>query len=70
MAKKSSARKSKRSGLRLSAPKKFIFLISLLLAIIAAIAVAVPVMFILPHAFWMAIIAYLLLALGVALKGI
>lgn len=67
MAKRAKARKSSRSGFRFSAPKRLIFLISLVLAIVAVVIVVarLPI----PHAFWIAFIAYLLLALGVTLKG-
>jgi hypothetical protein len=67
MAKRATARKSTRQGFRLNAPKRPIFLISLALAIVAIVieVVRLPI----PHAFWIAFIGYLLLALGVAMKG-
>lgn len=55
---------------RLSAPKQFTFLVSLLIAIFALISFLVKIPNISPNAFWIAIVAYIVLAVGCALKGI
>ena len=55
---------------RLSAPKEFTFLVSLVIAIFALIAFLVKIPNVSPHAFWIAIIAYVVLAVGCALKGV
>jgi hypothetical protein len=56
--------------MRLSAPKQATFGISLVLAIIALVAFLVRIPNVSPYAFWIAIIAYVVLALGCALKGV
>ncbi|MBD3678356.1 MAG: hypothetical protein HUJ27_08135 [Rhodobacteraceae bacterium] len=56
--------------MRLSAPKKIVFLISLLLAalaLVAALGVSIPVVS--ANALWVALVAYALLAAGNVLKG-
>jgi hypothetical protein len=55
---------------RLSAPKEFTFLVSLAIAIFAIIAFLVKIPNVSPHAFWIAIIAYVVLAVGCAFKGV
>jgi hypothetical protein len=54
---------------RLNAPAKITFLISLIIAIIAVIGVFVLIPFVSVYAFWIAIIAYIVLAAGCVLKG-
>ena len=58
------------SNIRLSAPTRVIFLISLALAVFALIAFLVRIPNVSPHAFWIAIIAYVVLAVGCALRGV
>ena len=58
------------SNIRLSAPTQIIFLISLALAVFALIAYLVRIPNVSPHAFWIAIIAYVVLAVGCALRGV
>ncbi|MBI4274293.1 MAG: hypothetical protein HY659_06310 [Rhizobiales bacterium] len=70
MAKRAKASRSSKKGFRLSAPKRPIFLISLVLAIVALASAVIPILLIAPHAFWLVIIAYILLALGVAMRGL
>lgn len=53
----------------LSAPSQVIFLISLALAIIAILGALVIIPVITKYAFWLAILAYAVLALGVLTKG-
>jgi len=64
------ARKSKSMMPRLSAPTKIVFLISLILAIIAVLGAIVLIPVISVYAFWIAIIAYIVLAAGCVLKGV
>ncbi|MGV3634398.1 MAG: hypothetical protein ACO1NY_08610 [Pseudorhodoplanes sp.] len=53
----------------LSAPSQVIFLLSLALAIIAILGALVIIPVVTKYAFWIAIIAYVVLALGVLMKG-
>lgn len=53
----------------LSAPSQVIFLLSLALAIIAVLGALVIIPVITKYAFWIAILAYVVLALGVIMKG-
>lgn len=55
--------------MKLNAPTMVVFLISLILAILALIGVFVAIPFVSLYAFWFAIIAYIVLALGCVLKG-
>ena len=56
--------------IRLNAPTKNTFLISLVLAVIAVLGVFVFIPFVSVYAFWIAIIAYIVLAAGCVLKGV
>jgi hypothetical protein len=53
----------------LSAPSQVIFLLSLALAIIAILGALVIIPVITKYAFWIAVLAYVVLALGVLMKG-
>ncbi len=53
----------------LNAPARVTFLISLALAIIALLGALVIIPVITQYAFWLAILAYIVLALGVIMKG-
>lgn len=53
---------------RLSAPTQLVFFISLIIAVIALIGFFVP--FLSVYAFWIAIVAYVVLALSCFMKGI
>ncbi|MCL2154220.1 MAG: hypothetical protein FWH53_01010 [Leptospirales bacterium] len=55
--------------MRLSAPKQIVFLISLILAIIAVIGYFVAIPFVSLYGWWILLAGYVLLALGVFLKG-
>jgi hypothetical protein len=55
---------------KLSAPKQFTFLVSLVIAVFALVAFLVKIPNVSPHAFWIAIIAYVVLAAGCAFKGV
>jgi hypothetical protein len=54
----------------LNAPSRITFLISLALAILALLGALVIIPVITKYAFWIAILAYVVLALGVIMKGI
>ena len=55
--------------MRLNAPKKIVWLISLILAVISIVAVLVVIPFVSAYAFWIMGVAWLLLFLGAWLKG-
>ncbi|ODA66903.1 hypothetical protein A7A08_02200 [Methyloligella halotolerans] len=55
--------------MHLSAPTQIIFFISLILAILAVVGLFVVIPFITANAFWVAIAAYVILALGNLLAG-
>ncbi|MDH5679545.1 MAG: hypothetical protein OEZ28_13115 [Nitrospinota bacterium] len=56
--------------MKLSAPKKTLFLISIFVAVLAIVAVFVSIPFVTPHAFWVLTAGYVMLAAGVFFKGI
>ena len=56
--------------MNLSAPTKPIFFISLILAVFAVLGVYMPIPFISGNAFWVAVIAYVVLLLGNVAKGL
>ncbi len=53
----------------LNAPTRAVFLISLALAILALLGALVVIPVITQYAFWLAILAYVVLALGTIMKG-
>ena len=53
--------------MRLTPPTKNVFYLSVILAVVGLVFFFVPA--VAGYAFWVALIAYVLLALGVALKG-
>jgi len=55
---------------RLNAPTQMIFLISLALAILAVLGLFVTIPFVSIYAFWVAIIAYIVLAAGCVMKNV
>ena len=55
---------------RLSAPTQNLFLVSLVLAILALLGAIVVIPFVSIYAFWIAIIAYIVLAIGCVMKGL
>jgi len=57
-------------AMNLSAPTQAVFLISLILAVLALIGAFVHVAFLTPYAFWLAIIGYIVLAVGCLAKGL
>ena len=56
--------------MNLSAPKVVVFLISLALVVLAIVSRYTAIPQITPNAFWIAIVGYVLLALGVTVKGL
>jgi hypothetical protein len=54
----------------LNAPKHIVFIISLVLVALAVMGTLVAIPFVSTNAFWIAVLGYVLLALGVALKGL
>jgi hypothetical protein len=59
-----------RQTMKLNAPTKIIFLISLLLVALAVISRFTPIPYISQYQFWVAIVGYLVLVAGVTMKGI
>jgi hypothetical protein len=53
----------------LSAPSQVVFLVSLVLAIIAILGALVIIPVVTKYAFWIAVLAYVVLALGNIMKG-
>ncbi len=56
--------------MRLNAPTQIVFLISLALAILALLGALIVIPFVSAYAFWLAIIAYVVLAAGCVMKGL
>jgi len=56
--------------MRLSAPTQVVFIISLILAVLALIGFFVVIPFVTAYAFWLAIIAYVVLAAGCLMSGV
>ncbi|MGC1180084.1 MAG: hypothetical protein ACLQF1_02295 [Methyloceanibacter sp.] len=56
--------------MNLSPPTTAVFVISLILAVLAVISSFVVIPFISAHAFWVAIIAYVILAVGNLFRGV
>lgn len=55
--------------MRLNAPKKIVWQISLVLAALSIVVYVVPIVTLMPYAFWVMGVAWLLLFLGAWLKG-
>lgn len=56
--------------MNLSPPTTAVFVISLILAALAIIGKFVPIPFISEHGFWVAVIAYVVLAVGNLFRGV
>ena len=56
--------------MKLNAPTKLVFLISVALAILAVVSTFVAIPVVSAYAFWIAIVAYLVLVAGNVLKGV
>ncbi len=55
--------------MQLTPPTKNVFYISVVLVVLAVIASFVEIPFVTANAFWVAVVGYVLLALGNAMKG-
>ena len=55
--------------MRLTPPKKLVFIITLILFIVGLVAHFVNIPFATAYQYWILVVAYVLLAAGVALKG-
>ena len=62
-------KKTKEVNMRLTPPKKIVFIISLLLAIISLIATFVDIPIATEYSYWIMLVAWAILAAGVFLKG-
>jgi hypothetical protein len=56
--------------MRLSAPTQMVFLISLILAVLALVGHYVQIPYVTAYQFWVAIVAYVVLAAACVLKGV
>jgi hypothetical protein len=56
--------------MNLSPPTTAVFIVSVILAVLAIIGTFVAIPFISGHAFWVAIIAYVILAVGNVFRGV
>jgi len=56
--------------MNLSPPTTAVFMVSLILAVFAVISTFVAIPLISAHAFWVAIVAYIILAVGNVFRGI
>jgi len=56
--------------MNLSAPTQPVFIVSLVIAVLAVIGVFTAIPIVTPYAFWVAIIAYIVLAVGCLAKGL
>ena len=55
--------------MRLNAPKKIVWLISLILAILSVLSLFIAIPFVSLYSFWIMAVAWLLMFLGTVLKG-
>lgn len=55
--------------MNLSAPNQVVFWIAVIIAVLAIIGMFVTIPVITPYAFWVAILAFVILAGGVLMKG-
>lgn len=56
--------------MHLSAPTQIVFLIAVILAILAVAGMYVAIPFVSANAFWVAIVAFVILAAGCMMKGL
>ena len=61
---------ARRTGWKPTAPTQVIYFISLVLAILSLLAALAVIPGFVLHAYWLALIAYAVLAVGCALKGV
>jgi hypothetical protein len=55
--------------MRLNAPSKMIFWISLVLAALGVVSTFVPIPVVSAYAFWVVVVGYIVLAAGTVMKG-
>ena len=55
--------------MKLTPPKKIVFIISLILVIISLVSKFITIPFVTEYQYWIMLIGYVLLALGIVLKG-
>jgi uncharacterized membrane protein len=55
--------------MKLTPPKKIVFIISLILVIISLVSKFITIPFVTDYQYWVMLVGYVLLGLGVALKG-
>jgi len=56
--------------MKLSAPKQIVWIISLILGVLGVLSTFVAIPVITPYAFWVVVIAWLLLILATMMKGL
>jgi hypothetical protein len=56
--------------MNLNAPTQVVFVISLIIAVLALIGYFVQIPFVTQYQFWVAIVAYVVLAAGCMMKGV
>jgi len=56
--------------MKLSAPKQIVWIISLVLGILGVLSLYVAIPVITPHAFWVMVVAWVILILATYLKGL
>jgi hypothetical protein len=57
-------------ALKLNAPSQVLFLVSLVIAVVALVGQLTPIPLASANGFWLAIIAYVVLAVGTVAKGL
>ncbi len=50
--------------MKLHAPAIWIFVVALIIAVVAVVGVFIPIPYVTPYGFWVAILAYIVLGLG------
>ncbi len=55
--------------MKLTPPKKIVFIISLILVIISLVSKFITIPFVTEYQYWIMLVGYVLLGLGVAIKG-
>lgn len=55
--------------MKLNAPKKIVWYISIILAVLSVVSTFITIPFVTAYAFWVLVVAWVLLFLGTVLKG-
>ena len=61
--------KDREVKMRLTPPKNIVFIISLILVIISLVSKFITIPFVTEYQYWIMLVGYVLLGLGVAIKG-